>query len=49
MSAMDDQDRPNEEQPNEIPGAVAIIGMAGRWPGAASVGEFWRNLVGGVE
>ena len=34
---------------SEIPGAVAIIGMAGRWPGANSVQEFWRNLVGGVE
>src|SRR6476620_8285658 len=28
--------------------AVAIIGMAGRFPGAANVDEFWRNLVGGV-
>ncbi|NMO14244.1 non-ribosomal peptide synthase/polyketide synthase [Pyxidicoccus fallax] len=30
-------------------GAVAIIGMAGRFPGAASVEEFWRNLREGVE
>ena len=29
--------------------AVAIIGMAGRFPGAANVDAFWRNLVGGVE
>lgn len=29
--------------------AVAIIGMAGRFPGAASVAAFWRNLLDGVE
>jgi phthiocerol/phenolphthiocerol synthesis type-I polyketide synthase E len=28
---------------------VAIIGMAGRFPGARNVEEYWRNLVGGVE
>ena len=31
------------------PNAIAIVGMAGRFPGAASVSEFWRNLRGGVE
>src|SRR5258708_38534731 len=30
-------------------GAVAIMGMAGRWPGAKTVDEFWRNLCDGVE
>jgi amino acid adenylation domain-containing protein len=29
--------------------AVAIIGMAGRFPGAWDVEELWRNLCGGVE
>ena len=29
--------------------AVAIVGMAGRFPGSRSVSEFWRNLRGGVE
>jgi acyl transferase domain-containing protein/thioesterase domain-containing protein/SAM-dependent methyltransferase/acyl carrier protein len=29
--------------------AVAIIGMAGRFPGAADVGAFWQNLLAGVE
>ncbi|HSL55154.1 MAG TPA: type I polyketide synthase, partial [Pyrinomonadaceae bacterium] len=29
--------------------SIAIIGMAGRFPGAANVDEFWRNLRGGVE
>src|SRR4051794_13687567 len=28
---------------------IAIIGMAGRFPGANSVAEFWQNLCGGVE
>jgi amino acid adenylation domain-containing protein len=30
-------------------GAVAIVGMAGRFPGAPDVAAFWRNLAGGVE
>ena len=29
--------------------AVAIVGMAGRFPGAATVDEFWRNLRQGTE
>jgi acyl transferase domain-containing protein len=28
---------------------IAIVGMAGRFPGARHPGEFWRNLAGGVE
>jgi len=28
---------------------IAIVGMAGRFPGAESVEEFWRNLRDGVE
>jgi phthiocerol/phenolphthiocerol synthesis type-I polyketide synthase E len=28
---------------------VAVIGLAGRFPGARNVDEFWRNLCGGVE
>ena len=31
------------------PSAIAIVGMAGRFPGARSVREFWQNLCGGVE
>ncbi|MBS7542936.1 non-ribosomal peptide synthetase/type I polyketide synthase [Ancylobacter oerskovii] len=30
-------------------GAVAIVGVAGRFPGAGSVGEFWENLRRGVD
>jgi amino acid adenylation domain-containing protein len=40
----------------EVPGqrraadtAVAIVGMAGRFPGARDLEEFWENLRGGVE
>lgn len=29
--------------------AIAVIGMAGRFPGAESVSAFWRNLRNGVE
>jgi len=28
---------------------IAIVGMSGRFPGARNLGEFWRNLAGGVE
>ena len=28
---------------------VAIIGLTGRFPGAANVDEFWQNLAAGVE
>jgi phthiocerol/phenolphthiocerol synthesis type-I polyketide synthase E len=33
----------------QSPNAIAVVGMAGRFPGADSVSEFWRNLRGGVE
>ncbi|HEX8129281.1 MAG TPA: amino acid adenylation domain-containing protein, partial [Pyrinomonadaceae bacterium] len=36
--------------PEEIRGEdIAVIGMAGRFPGARNVAEFWRNLRDGVE
>lgn len=40
------------EQPDGIaatPDGIAIIGMAGRFPGAGSVEALWRNLLDGVE
>ena len=37
------------ETPEINPSAVAIVGMAARLPGAASVEDFWRNLVQGAE
>jgi acyl transferase domain-containing protein len=32
-----------------IPDGVAIVGMAGRFPGARDVGAFWTNIRNGVE
>jgi len=37
-----------ESQGHSLQG-VAIIGMAGRFPGARSVAEFWRNQINGIE
>ena len=28
---------------------IAIVGMAGRFPGAGTVAEFWKNLIAGAE
>src|SRR6218665_1859624 len=28
---------------------IAVVGMAGRFPGARNIGEFWQNLRNGVE
>ncbi len=33
----------------DIANSIAIIGMAGRFPGAQNLDEFWDNLVNGVE
>ncbi|MBE4753746.1 amino acid adenylation domain-containing protein, partial [Corallococcus sp. ZKHCc1 1396] len=43
--------RPRETAPkaHASSGAIAIIGMAGRFPGAKTVADFWQNLRGGVE
>ncbi|MDQ1353898.1 MAG: phthiocerol/phenolphthiocerol synthesis type-I polyketide synthase [Acidobacteriota bacterium] len=38
----------NAEKIEDLNG-VAIIGMAGRFPGAKNIDEFWRNLENGVE
>lgn len=37
-----------EEGENEVE-AIAIIGVAGRFPGAQNPTEFWRNLIEGIE
>ncbi len=34
---------------SECPNAIAVVGMAGRFPGTRSLSEFWRNLRSGVE
>src|SRR5215211_8820849 len=34
---------------NDVSEGIAVIGMAGRFPGAPSTAQFWRNLREGVE
>src|SRR4028119_126196 len=34
---------------NDYIGQIAIVGMAGRFPGAKNIDEFWQNLRDGVE
>jgi natural product biosynthesis luciferase-like monooxygenase protein/amino acid adenylation domain-containing protein len=38
-----------ERRDTEVPGDIAIIGMAGRFPGARDIHAFWENLRQGVE
>ena len=35
--------------PADLTDSIAIVGMAGRFPGASTLQEFWQNLAGGVE
>jgi amino acid adenylation domain-containing protein len=37
------------ESRNPVLDGVAIIGMAGRFPGARNVAEFWKNQLAGIE
>ncbi|MGW0432598.1 type I polyketide synthase [Micromonospora sp. NPDC003197] len=37
------------EAADELADAVAVVGLAGRFPGAPDVDTFWRNLCSGVE
>lgn len=36
-------------EPEETVDAIAIIGIAGRFPGAQNPAEFWQNLIDGIE
>ncbi|MBE7384659.1 MAG: SDR family NAD(P)-dependent oxidoreductase [Leptolyngbya sp. SIO1E4] len=38
----------NQTTPNPLKG-IAIVGMAGRFPGAKGIDQFWQNLCEGVE
>ena len=38
-----------DTQRQEDGSQIAVIGMAGRFPGARDVAEFWQNLCAGVE
>ncbi|MFJ1586523.1 beta-ketoacyl synthase N-terminal-like domain-containing protein [Streptomyces sp. NPDC088197] len=44
-------ERPEDTEPEstELDRRIAIVGMAGRFPGAGDVAGFWRNLCEGVE
>ncbi len=33
----------------QVPEAIAVIGMAGRFPGAENPDEFWKNLIAGKD
>ena len=49
---MADQARQRQQRRTDAGGAaepVAIIGMAGRFPGAGNIGQFWANLRAGRE
>ncbi|HEV7398616.1 MAG TPA: type I polyketide synthase, partial [Pyrinomonadaceae bacterium] len=39
----------NDAKDHNLLVGVAIVGMAGRFPGAKNIDEFWRNLRDGVE
>ncbi|MBY4605685.1 acyltransferase domain-containing protein [Bacillus sp. SPARC3] len=39
----------SQSRPNGQGSDIAIIGMAGRFPGAGNLDEFWNNLVNGKE
>src|SRR6202790_5808995 len=39
----------SEQEVGPVREGIAIIGMAGRFPGARSVDEFWRNQLIGIE
>ena len=42
-------DRIARRKPPAAREAIAVVGLGGRFPGAADVASFWRNLVAGVE
>jgi amino acid adenylation domain-containing protein len=45
----DVQPQPRAATSSHVTDGVAVIGMAGRFPGAGNVEEMWRNLCAGVE
>lgn len=40
---------PNKAEKKAMSGKIAVIGMAGRFPGAENIETFWDNLTKGVE
>src|SRR5690606_38436518 len=43
------QERKDAMTGTDYDSAVALIGMSGRFPGAASVADLWRNLLSGIK
>ena len=41
--------RRHADQPKASSGSIAVIGMAGRFPGASNLDQYWENLSKGVE
>jgi acyl transferase domain-containing protein len=39
----------SRNETNDFSDAIAIVGMAGRFPGAPDIESFWNNLRNGVE
>ncbi len=39
----------SDHDSEDLSNALAIVGMSGRFPGARTVAEFWRNQLAGVE
>jgi acyl transferase domain-containing protein/acyl carrier protein len=44
-----ENDHVENPEDTDLSNTAAIIGMAGRFPGAENIDQFWRNLVQGVE
>ena len=49
LQASSDRIKKQRERVNQQSDAIAIIGMACRFPGAKDIREFWHNLSNGVE
>ncbi|MEA5465540.1 non-ribosomal peptide synthetase/type I polyketide synthase [Leptothoe sp. PORK10 BA2] len=49
LQASSDRIKKQKERVNQQSDAIAIIGMACRFPGAKDIHEFWHNLSNGVE
>src|SRR5262249_56566071 len=42
------EDAVSKPDPIKSAGPIAVVGLSGRFPGAANVAELWQNLVHGV-
>ncbi|HLP59693.1 MAG TPA: beta-ketoacyl synthase N-terminal-like domain-containing protein, partial [Candidatus Deferrimicrobium sp.] len=49
MMMMTNENENKNENPKTSGLEIAVIGMAGRFPGAKNIAEFWDNLKNGVE